>query len=74
MTGRVITGRDFMKKWAEALDLPEKTCRVVIDARMDAALTVYVTCFGSEDMLTIEPPNASDVKIVTATVTQEERE
>ena len=71
---RVISGNEFMVKWAEALGLPPTTRRVVIDADVNKALIVYVSCYGTEDLLTIEPPSADEVRIIVSEKVQREVE
>ena len=58
-----IMGRDFMQRWADALELPPSATRVVIDVHMNNVVRVYYSTNGTEDLLQIEPPSADEVQI-----------
>lgn len=64
----VVSGRNLMRAWAEALNLPESTYRIVIDADLHSAVRVYVCTWGTDKMLEITPP--PDLKILIDGVKQ----
>ncbi len=52
-----ILAKDFIEKWAEALDVePTETRRIVIVAEACCALQVYVEKYGTDRMLSIDVP------------------
>lgn len=62
-----LIGNRFVTQWAEALNIePDEVTRVVIDARVDDIVRVYVSKLGDEALLDIRPPSASEVRIVVA--------
>lgn len=64
MSSKFVMSRDFVQKWAEALGVdPGETSRIVIDAKADSVLTIYVEKFGTERMLSIEVPDPGSVKL-----------
>lgn len=68
---RRALARDFILKWAEALNIDPMECsRIVIDAKAQDVLRVYVSKFGSEKLLNVEPPAATEVQVTIDGVDQ----
>lgn len=60
----IIHSRKFIERFAEAFGVQVNECyRIVIDAKVDDALRVYVSKFGTEDLLKVELPDATGVTV-----------
>lgn len=67
MGTKVITGDEFVMRWAKALGLDpldeQHATRVVIDAQVRQPLRIYVERVGNEGLLEIVPPSPAEVEI-----------
>ncbi len=64
---QVITSEQFVMKWADALGIEIAKCnRVVIDCKAGDAMRIYVSYFGTDALLDVEPPEPEAVKITIA--------
>jgi len=64
MTTKPISGQEWITHVVKCLGLEHlRVRRVVIDAAYDSAVEVYVECFGSEELLDVEPPEAGTVSV-----------
>ncbi|HUW10715.1 MAG TPA: hypothetical protein VM537_13370 [Anaerolineae bacterium] len=70
MPSEIVTGRQFLLALERAgvLQVEDKTTRVVIDAKVDEALMIYIENFGDERVLEVatHPDLKIAVKVRTA--------
>jgi hypothetical protein len=55
-TNRIIHGKKFLEWLRQCGIIPERCCRVVIDASVDSAVMIYTEHYGTEKMLSVVPP------------------
>ncbi|MGD8501656.1 MAG: hypothetical protein PVJ86_13475 [Phycisphaerales bacterium] len=61
----MASGDEWISLVLEKLGIdPRNVNRVVIDARADGPLMLYITHFGTKDLLEVRPPEAHEVEIV----------
>jgi len=54
----------FVRALIENLGLVDKHVRrIVIDCAMDAAVYIYIECYGSEEVLNVAPPDIEGCKV-----------
>ena len=58
-----IHGRHYLKYLQDNGIIPPYTRRVVIDASVDSAVTLYCETFGSDELLKLDPAPLADAGV-----------
>ena len=67
MSPPIIIANRYIEELCQALGIrPERTARIIIDAKAGELVRLYVTQFGDEDLLRLTPPEVAPPEIEAA--------
>ena len=72
---KAIMGREFLIMLKDAGMLPPETSRVVIDAKVEDVVRIYIESYGREDLLKVITPESlsNALKIIVPETNNEQR-